>query len=83
MEGESAWPELIPGKHYLATNLRNPKVGDFVVFRNPLREAQILVKKIEAKEKRGYRVKGMLPWATSSKELGVIPASHALGTIVR
>ena len=35
IEGESAWPKLIPQKIYWATNLFKPKINDFIIFKNP------------------------------------------------
>ena len=46
VSGESCWPELIPGKKYLAIQNHRPKVDDFVVFKATSDKKEYLVKKI-------------------------------------
>ena len=81
VEGESAFPELIPGRKYLATSLKRPKIGRFIVFKNPRNEAQIMVKKVTDSHPEGFSVSGVVSWGTSSKELGIISPILILGTI--
>lgn len=83
VEGESGWPELIPGKTYYATCLKKPVIGSFVVFRNPQNPMQILVKKVFAIKNGGYEVGSLVSWGSSSKELGLIPQELILGSIIR
>ncbi|MCP6719338.1 MAG: S26 family signal peptidase [Patescibacteria group bacterium] len=82
VEGESAWPELIPEKTYLATGIKKPKVGDFIVFLNPENNKEILVKKIKSIEDNYYFVSGNVSWANSSKDFGLVPKELVLGKII-
>ena len=82
VEGGSAFPDLIPGQKYLATSLKKPKIGRFIVFRNPLDPRQVFVKKIQLIQKEGFYVSGTVSWGTSSKEIGLIPPNLILGVIL-
>jgi len=82
VEGESAWPELIPEKIYFATNLLRLKIGDFVVFRNPKDQREILIKRIKFIRKSFYFLEGTLPWSKSSKNFGLVDKSLILGKII-
>ena len=82
IEGESAWPVLVPSKRYFATCILKPKVGDFVVFKNPKNEEEIFVKKVRTIERGGYFVEGTVSWSSSSKEFGCIPRNLVLGKII-
>lgn len=46
VEGESLWPELIPGRVYWASKLVQPRVGQYVVFKNPADASGYFVKKV-------------------------------------
>lgn len=83
VKGMSAWPELVPGRRYLATSLGTPGVGDFVVFRHPFNHSEILVKQVERRIGDSYSVRGLIPGATSSRDIGLVPKSLVLGTILR
>ena len=82
IKGESGWPFLVPGKQYLASNVVSPKVGDFVVFRNPHDSAQILVKRVAAVRGDRYRVESMVSWGTSSDDFGLIERERVIGKII-
>jgi phage repressor protein C with HTH and peptisase S24 domain len=82
VEGESAWPELIPGKIYFASKLKRPKVGNFIVFSSPRNKSEIFVKKIKQIRDNFYVVSGNVPWASSSKDFGEIHSELVLGAII-
>lgn len=82
VEGESMLPKLIPGRYYLATNLKKPKIGSFIVFQNPLQEDQIFVKEVQSIKDNHFFVKGTVSWATSSKEIGVISPRLVMGVLL-
>ena len=82
IEGESAWPELIPGKRYLATNLLKPKIGDFIVFQNPKNRKEMFVKKVSEVKNDSYFVEGTVSWATGSEDFGPVNKSLVLGKIL-
>ncbi len=82
VEGESAWPELVPEKLYFATNLIKPKKGELVVFKNPKDKKEILVKKIKLIKKNLYFIEGTLPWSESSKSFGLVNKDLILGKII-
>lgn len=82
IEGESAWPELMPERLYFATNFLKPKIGDFIIFKNPKNQKEILVKRIKSTRKNSYFVQGTLPWAESSKDFGQITKDLILGKIL-
>lgn len=83
IEGESAWPELIPGKNYFATSFFKPKVGDFIVFHNPKNLKDIFVKKIKAMKSNSYFVTGTVSFAESSKSFGWVNKDLVLGKILK
>lgn len=80
--GESLWPELIPGKYYLATPLFKPNADDYVVFKNPKNRREIFVKKVKRIIDGCYEVGGTVPWSSSSEEFGLVPNELVLGKII-
>ena len=82
VEGESLWPELVPGKRYLATSLGKPGAGDYLVFKNPNDVREIFVKEVMRVSKDSYEVAGTIPWASSSKEFGLILRNLVIGKII-
>ena len=82
IEGESLWPELIPGKRYAATSLGKPDIGDYLVFKNPGNNGQTFVKKIRDIRDGAYEVAGTVPWASSSNEFGLILRNSVVGKII-
>ncbi len=81
VEGESLLPELLPGRYYLTTSLKKPKVGSYIVFPNPHNERQIFIKKIKSVKPEGYYVSGSVFWGTSSEDFGLISRKRVLGTV--
>ncbi|MBS3903631.1 MAG: hypothetical protein KGZ30_04655 [Anaplasmataceae bacterium] len=73
---------MLPGKIYLATNLKKLRSGQFIVFRNPLDHEQILVKKIQEVRGDNFSVSSTVSWGSSSKDLGFVHKSLILGTII-
>lgn len=82
VEGESGWPILIPGKFYLASNLFQPKSGDFIVFKNPKNIEQIFVKRVSRIIDNGYWVESLVSWGFSSNDFGLITSDLFLGKIL-
>jgi len=82
VEGESAWPELVPEKIYFATSLLRPKIGNFIVFKNPKNNEQNFVKKIVKITPTGYEIQGLVSWAISSKDFGLVEEELVLGKIL-
>lgn len=82
IEGESAWPDLIPGRSYLATNLSRPRIGDFVIFKNPKNKNEIFVKQVKEIKGNDYCLEGRLPWAESSKDFGLVNKNLILGRLI-
>lgn len=82
VNGESCWPILIPGRKYLATNLLSPRLGSFIVFKNPKNKDEIFVKRITRIFDRGYAVDGLVSWASGSENFGLVNKNHVLGKIV-
>ena len=85
--GESCWPELVPSKSYLATNLLKPKSGDYIVFTNKFDE--LLVKRVKYikkdKIKKGddsYFVTGNVSWSEDSNTLGLINQNNIIGKLI-
>jgi hypothetical protein len=64
VSGESMWPSFVPGKHYAASGLLRPRVGDDVVARNP-NEDGFVVKKITAHRGENWELNGTVPWSSS------------------
>ncbi len=60
VEGESLWPELIPGRIYWASALLKPRVGDYVVFRNPRNQDRNVVKRVEKIDGDALKVGGTI-----------------------
>jgi hypothetical protein len=81
IDGLSCWPYLMPGRKYLATSVLAPKVGDFVVFRAK-DEDRFLVKKVMAKEEKGYRVASTLLFSQENDNLGLIPSENIEGRVL-
>lgn len=79
VEGESAWPELIPGKYYFATSLLRPKVGRYAVFKNPKKPKQILVKKISAVERDSLEVSSSVSWGKSMLQ---VKRNNCIGVLI-
>ena len=82
VEGESLWPELVPGKRYLATSVLKPRAGDYLIFKNPKNLQEIFVKKIKNILDDSYEVSGTVPWSNSSREFGLVPDELVLGKII-
>ena len=82
VEGGSLWPELIPGKRYLATSILKVNADDYVVFKNPNNQQEIFVKKVKRIFDDSYEVGGTVPWASSSEEFGLVPNELVLGKII-
>ncbi len=79
IEGESAWPELIPEKYYFATSLLRPKTGRFFIFK---KDGRIIVKKIEKILDKSVEVSAAVSWGSSSKNLGILPLETMIGTVI-
>ena len=82
VEGESAWPYLIPGKEYIASRFFSVKTGDFIVFRNPRNSEGIYVKRVIEKKGESYRAGSTVSWGSSSKDFGLIAKQHILGKLL-
>ena len=82
IEGVSCWPYLIPGKKYFATNVLKPKIGNFIVFKNPKNQKEIFVKKVKTIQGNSYFVEGTVAFATSSKDFGQVHKNLILGKIL-
>lgn len=82
VDGESMWPALVPGKTYWASGLLKPQMGDVIIFRNPKNGEQIFVKRVAAVRPEEYEVESLVSWGTSSGELGLVPQSAVLGTVI-
>ncbi len=73
IDGLSCFPDLIPNKIYLAQNLFQPKIGQYVVF---LEEKKYLVKRLISKTKNYLLLKGKI-----DKKTYLIRKERILGTI--
>lgn len=82
VSGESCWPSLVPGRSYWASALAPVRAGDFVVFRNPMDDKQILVKKICGVRDGAYQVGSTVSWGLSSKDFGAVDKKHILGKLI-
>lgn len=82
IEGDSAWPQLIPGKYYFATSIKKPKKGDFIVFQNPKDKLRIFVKKVHSIDGDYYTVSGSVSWSSSSKDFGPVHKDLILGRVI-
>ncbi|MBS3158592.1 hypothetical protein J4206_04865 [Candidatus Woesearchaeota archaeon] len=81
--GESCWPELVPSKRYLATNLFKPKIGDYIVFKTRFDET--FVKKVHDINKgkdESYFVTGTVSWGDSSREFGLVDKNSVIGKLL-
>lgn len=74
IEGLSAFPELIPGKYYLAQNLWQPKIGQYVVF---LFQKRIVVKKLIARNNDILVLQGKI-----GQEKYSVQKRKVLGTLI-
>lgn len=81
-EGESGWPELIPEKYYFASNIVRPKVGDFIVFKNPRQESELLIKKVMRITEEFYFVTGTVSWSSFGPRSSPVPKKHVLGRLM-
>jgi hypothetical protein len=81
VSGESMWPAIIPGRRYLATAFQRPRLGDIIVFRNPQNPRETFVKSVESSEAGGWRVCGLVSWATSFRDFGAVPRASVLGVV--
>lgn len=81
VEGESMWPELVPGKRYLASGLGVVRVGDCAVFRNPKDASRIFVKKVAEVCGAAYRMESLVSWGSSGRDFGLVPREYVLGKI--
>lgn len=78
--GESCWPELVPGKIYLATSLKKPRIGNYVVFKNPKpEEPEYIIKKVKAAEGDKLTLGGVVSWSSAY----IILRSAVIGTIFK
>ena len=82
VSGESMWPRLKPGRFYLASGWLKIRIGDFIVFKNPVDPSQILVKQLEKILPAGYQVSGKVSWSQSSQDFGLITKDLILGRIL-
>jgi signal peptidase I len=82
IEGESAWPALVPGSGRLATGLMRPRRGDFIVFKNPRNSQEIFVKRVTAEKADGYIVESVVSWGSSSRDFGPVPQKNILGKLL-
>lgn len=82
VEGESAWPFLVPGRTYLVSSILRSRVGDFAVFRNPKNPNEIFVKKVTAVEGGRYSVESTVSWGTYRNDLEVIDRRSILGRLI-
>lgn len=62
VRGESMWPDLVPGKRYIATSFLRPKEGDIVVARDPS-SGRMVVKYLTKKEGNKVFLSGTVSWA--------------------
>jgi len=82
VSGESMWPDLVPGKRYIASSFFKPRIGHYLIFKNPKRPKEILVKKVVKIHPTYYEVAGTIPWAPSTDEIGPVPKRNVLGKII-
>lgn len=65
VEGESLWPELIPGRIYWASGLPRTRVGDYVVFKDPENPSRNIVKKVKEMRNGTLSVEGTIKRSAS------------------
>ncbi|TSC77798.1 MAG: hypothetical protein G01um101433_472 [Parcubacteria group bacterium Gr01-1014_33] len=82
VQGESAWPTLVPGTLYLATNVVSPKIGDFIVFRNPMNIQEVFVKRVSSICDNCYHVESLVSWGSSSRDFGLVGHELILGKLL-
>ena len=82
IEGVSCWPYLIPEKKYFATNVLKPKIGNFIIFKNPKNQKEIFVKRVKEIKNNFYFVEGTVSFAKSSKDFGQVHKNLILGKIL-
>ena len=85
--GESCWPELVPSKSYLATNLLRPKIGDYIVFTN--KYGEVFVKRVKYvntdkinKSNESYFVEAIPSWAETSNNFGCVKKESIIGKLL-
>ena len=76
--GESLWPRIVPGKSYIASNLKKPRVGDCVVFRNPRNSDDFFIKRVKEIARNIYTVGGTVSWSDSY----IITREEIIGTLL-
>lgn len=82
VDGESGWPVLIPGRFYLVSDLLKPKLGDWVVFKNPKNFENIFIKKVNGFQKGQYILEGLVSWSSSIRDFGPVPKELILGKLL-
>ena len=75
--GESMWPVLVPGKHYVARRDVEPAVGDIAVATHPYDPTQTIVKRVSAIADGNYTLTGTVSWSSSFS----VPRSAIMGVI--
>ena len=86
VSGKSMEPKFYGGDKLFASKsfykLRNPKVDDAVVIKDP-RTDRLILKRIETIEDKKYFVRGdIVEWSTDSREFGAIPAKNIAGKVL-
>ena len=79
VEGESMWPELIPGRRYFASSLLSPKAGSYIVFKNPDNESELFVKRLKERHGDLLLAESIVPWGSSHE----FPRRLLVGTILK
>lgn len=62
VRGESMWPELVPGRRYLAASFLRPRKGDVVVAK--LDTGRIIVKLLVEKKGDEYILGSLVSWGS-------------------
>lgn len=81
VDGESGWPALISGRRYVASGFVAPRVGDFAVFRSPSNHEKFFVKRVGRISAEGFFMRGMVSWASSSDDFGIVPWELIVGKL--
>ncbi len=63
--GESLWPDLVPGKRYVARRDVEPQLGDIVVATNLNDPSQAIVKRVSAINDGLYTLSGTVSWSAT------------------
>lgn len=77
ISGESCWPDLVPGRTYWATNLRQPSAGNFVVLHHPAEGGLHIVKKVLSVTAHSLELGGTVSWSARFS----VPKRDVLGTL--